>query len=146
MSADAVDVLNRVLAILRRSFVQYVRYARPYMPPGREQALETFHKIADEQDALAERVNHEIVKSGGWPDSGDFAMEFTDTHDLGIDYVIREAIGYQKQDVAALGQLANAPNPGRAAKALVDEALGLAKAHLEALERLGPRSDNSTIV
>jgi bacterioferritin (cytochrome b1) len=136
MSADAVEVLNRVLVILRRSFMQYLRYARPFTPPGREQAIETIHKIAEAQDALAERVFDAIVRAGGLPDSGEFPMDFTDTHDLGIDYAIREAIGYQKQDIVALEQMANSANPAPAAKALLDEALRLAREHLKLLEQL----------
>ncbi len=34
-SIDTIHVLNRVLEILERSFPQYLRYARPYIPPGR---------------------------------------------------------------------------------------------------------------
>jgi len=146
MSADAVDVLNRVLVILRRSFVQYVRYARPFTPPGREHALEAFHKIAEEQDALAERVNNEIVDAGGWPDSGDFAMEFTDTHDLAIDYMIQGAIGYQRQDIAALDKLVTGAQGHHRAHALAAEAAKLAKKHLELLEQLRPQPGAPTII
>ena len=44
-----------------------------------------------EQDAFAERVFDAIDDLGGLPDTGEFPMEFTDTHDLSIDYMLREA-------------------------------------------------------
>lgn len=145
-SADAVDTLNRVLAILRRSFVQYARHARPYIPRGRERAMETIYKIADEQDALAERVSHEIAESGALPDSGEFPMEFTDTHDLDFDYLIRAAIGYQQQDIADLKECAESLQLAPAAKSLVEEALGMAKGHLESLEELTSERDSAAAI
>jgi len=142
-SADTIDVLNRVLTILRRSFPQYVRYARPYVSSGDEQAVEMFHEIADGQDALAERVNELIVQSGARPDTASFPMEFTDTHDLDVDYLIREAIGYQRQDIADLKQCAESLQLAPAARSVVEEALGMAKGHLESLEELA--ADRSAV-
>jgi hypothetical protein len=136
LTADTVAVLNRVLAILRRSFVQYVRYSRPYIPRSRARAMETLNRIAAEQDALAERVVDEIIDSAGLPDYGEFPMEFTDTHDLGIDYLIREAVGYQRQDIADLDAIAATPNLSPPAKSLVSESVAMAKRHLAALEEL----------
>jgi hypothetical protein len=136
LTADAVANLNRMLAILRRSFPQYVRYSRPYIPPNRARAMETLNSIATEQDALAERVVDEIIDSAGLPDYGEFPMEFTDTHDLGIDYLIREAVGYQRQDIAGLDAIAATPNLSPPAKSLVSESVAMAKRHLAALEEL----------
>jgi bacterioferritin (cytochrome b1) len=135
-SPETIDVLNRVLTILWRSFPQYLRYARPYLPPGSEHVVEMFAEIAAGQDALAERVHELILQSGALPDVAPFPMEFTDTHDLDIDYLIREAIGYQKQDIANLKQCAESLQLAPAAKTLAEEALGMAKGHLESLEEL----------
>lgn len=145
-SVDPTVVLNRVLAILRRSFPQYLRYARPYIPAGNRRATEVIDDIVLTQDALAERVGEQIMASGGLPDSGAFPIEFTDTHDLGIDYLISEAMGYQKQDIAELESHADAPQLPTAARSLVSEALGMAKGHLESLEELQATRGDSTIV
>ena len=59
----------------------------------------------------------QIVDSGGLPDNGEFPMEFTDTHDLAIDYLMQEAIGYQRQDIADLEAVAATPNLSPAAAA-----------------------------
>src|SRR4051795_5708942 len=103
-SPDTITVLNRVLEILERSFPQYLRYARPYIPPGRENIMQTIEQIVAGQDALAERVSQHIFESSGLPDHGDFPIEFTDTHDLDIDFLIAEAIGCLKQNVEELTQ------------------------------------------
>jgi len=145
-SAETIDILNRVLTILRRSFPQYLRYSRPYIPAGDERAVEVFHEIADGQDALDERVNELVVKSGALPEVAAFPMEFTDTHDLGLDYLIREAIGYQRQDIADLKACAESLPLAPAARSLVEEALGMAKGHLESLEELQNLRAASTTV
>ena len=106
-SPDTINVLNRVLEILERSFPQYLRYARPYIPPGRENIMQTIEQIVAGQDALAERVSQHIFESGGLPDHGDFPIEFTDTHDLGIDFLLQEAIDCLRQDIACPEQSAD---------------------------------------
>lgn len=143
---DSISVLNRLLAILRSSFPQYLRFSRPFVPPKRRDALERLFAIAAAEDDLAERVGEVIVKAEVVPDPGEFPMEFTDTHDLGIDYIIREAVGYQRQDIAALESLAALSDLSPAAHALINEALELAKRHLQSLEELQSQPGGTTIV
>jgi hypothetical protein len=143
-SSDTIEILNRVLALLTRSFPQYLRYARPYIPSGREKVLETIHEIAAGQDRLAERISHYVFESGGLPDHGRFPIEFTDTHDLAIDFLIREAVGYQKEYVANLQQCVDALRLAPAAQSLAAEALGMTKGHLQSLEELTVGGNSST--
>jgi hypothetical protein len=145
-SPETIDVLNQVLEILQRSFPQYMRYARPYIPPGRENVMQTIHEIAAGQDALAERVSQTVFESGGTPDPGDFAIEFTDTHDLAVDYLVQQAIDYQQQDIAELGQCVEGLRLAPLAQSLAAEALGMAKGHLESLKELRSKAGKSTIV
>jgi len=145
-STETNDVLNRVLEILQRSFPQYMRYARPYIPQGRENVMDTIHEIVAGQDLLAERVSQTIFDSGGRPDPGDFPIEFTDMHDLAIDFLIQEAIECQKQDIADLEQCVEALRLAPAAQSLAAEALGMAKGHLESLEELTDKAGQSTII
>ena len=98
MSADAVEVLNRVLVTLRRSFMQYLRYARPFTPPGREQAIETIHKIAEAQDALAERVFDAVVRSGGLPEhNGNFAGHAIGLEQRELPYILTDPAPVKSQ-------------------------------------------------
>jgi hypothetical protein len=135
-SSDTTEILNRVLVLVTRSFPQYLRYARPYVPLGRENVLGTIHEIVNAQDRLAERIGRYIFESGGLPDPGRFPIELTDTHDLAIDFLIREAIGYQRKDIANLQQCVDALRFAPAAQSLAAEALGMAKGHLQSLEEL----------
>jgi hypothetical protein len=143
-SADTIENLNRVLVLLQRSFPQYMRYARPYVPPGRESVMVTIHEIAAGQDALAERVSQTIFESGGTVDPGDFPIEYTDTHDLAVDFLVLEAIDSQKQDVAELEQIVESLRLAPASQSLASEALGMAKGHLESLEELKSKAGQST--
>jgi hypothetical protein len=135
-SSDTIDTLNRVLAILQRSFPQYMRWARPFIPPGRENIMQSIEIIAAGQDLLAERVSQQVFEAGGLPDRGDFPIEFTDTHDLDIDFLVAEAIDCLKQDIAELEQCVDALRLAPTAQSLASEALGLTKGHLELLEKL----------
>jgi hypothetical protein len=142
-SPDTIDVLNRVLVLLQKSFPQYLKFAKPYIPSGRETVSKTTDDIVACQNRLAESIALFISESGGLPDHGRFPIEFTDTHDLDIDFLIREATGYQKEDIANLADCVERLRQAPAAQALASEALGMAKGHLESLEEL-PVSPGST--
>jgi hypothetical protein len=143
-SSDTIEILNRVLVLVMRSFPQYLRYAKPYIPPGRENVLDTISDIVSSQDRLADRIGRYITDSGTLPDPGRFPIEFTDTHDLAVDFLIREAIGYQRADIANLQQCVEALRLAPAAESLAAEALGMAKGHLESLQELATPADGST--
>jgi hypothetical protein len=145
-SSDTIDVLNRVLVILRSSFPQYLQYSRPYIPEGRENVMETVEEIVAGQNGLIARLSEQVFESGGLPDKGEFPIEFTDTHDLGIGYQVRAAIGYQKQDIADVAECVDDLRLVPGAQALAAEALGMAKGHLESLEELNTEPIVSTIL
>lgn len=129
-------LLTQLLAIVSKSFPQYLRYSRPYVPPGSENIMATLHAVASDQDVLADRISQLIIDVGAPLRTGEFPMEYTDTHDLGIDYQLTSAIDYQQQDIDTLQHLVGQLQAFPAAKALAEEALGMAKGHLEALQEL----------
>jgi hypothetical protein len=136
MKADTIYWLNRLLAIHCKSFPQYLRWSRPYVPAGRGEELEAILAIAQDQDVMAERISRMIIDGDALPRSGEFPMEFTDLHDLDIDYLLRLAVRYQEQDVTAIQQLVDRLQTAPAAKALAEEALGMSKGHLDTLREL----------
>lgn len=136
MKADTIYWLNRLLAIHCKSFPQYLRWSRPHVPAGRGDELAAVEAVAMDQDAMGDRISRMIVDGDALPRSGEFPMEFTDLHDLDIDYLLRLAVRYQVQDVAAIGALVERLQTAPAAKALAEEALGMAKGHLDTLREL----------
>lgn len=136
MKPEIVNLLNRLLAILCKSFPQYLRWSRPFVPAGRGEVMEAIGSIADDQDRLADRVSRMIDEAGYPARDGEFPMEFTDMHDLGIDFLINAAVAYQEQDVETISKLVDRLQTAPAGKAIAEEALGMAKGHLDTLREL----------
>ena len=142
MSQPATTILlNRLLAIVGRSFPQYLQYSRPYIPsPGRDNLVEALDAIVADQNGVAERIG-QLLKDAQAPlRSGEFPMEYTDLHDLDIDYLMQLAVKYQEQDIAAISGIAEQLTLAPAAQALAEEALGMAKGHLDTLRELLPET------
>ena len=132
-------LLNRLLAILQRSFPQYLQHSRPYLPPGADEIVETLESVVADQDVLAERVSKMLIDMQAPLRTGGFPMEYTDLHDLDIDFLIAAAVDYQRQDIGAIQQLVDQLQMAPAAKALAEEALGMGKGHLDSLQELVPQ-------
>jgi len=130
------EALNRLLAILTRSFPMYLMYARPYVARGDRRAMETLEQMAADQTQLSQRVVSFLQSNEGRIETGEFPMEFTDANDLSVSFIVRRAIGYQRQDIAAIEQIVDDLRLFPLAAALAEEALGLAKGHLQTLEEL----------
>ena len=133
---STVQWLNRLLAIVSRSFPQYLRYSRPYIPPGRDNVVETLKSIVTDQDALAARVSQMLIDAHAPLRTGEFPMDYTDKHDLGIDFLCQAAVAFQEQDIASIAVLVERLQTAPAAKSLAEEALGMDKGHLDSLQEL----------
>lgn len=138
-NAEIIDVLNRVLQVQYRSLPRYLVYGSPWTHTNGadSQAKATLEHIVHDQERMTERLAACILDLRGAPDVGEFPVEFTDLHFLSIDYLLRELVYYQRQDITELERCAaelSADDPE--AQALVEEALGSERAHLEALEQL----------
>ncbi len=136
LQPDTVEILNRLMAIHCTSFPQYMAYARPYVPLGKELILETLRQIGDDQTRMADRISDLVRSAHSAVETGDFPMEFTDTHDLGISRILDMALVYQVEDIRSIAECAEQLRLAPAAHALAEEALGMAKGHLELLQEL----------
>ena len=136
LSATITGALNRLLAIHCRSFPQYLQYARPYTIGSDSEKLETIEQIAEDQQQMSDRIAAMLKAADQTPNTGRFPMEFTDTHDLSIDYLLKEAAAYQREDIAAIEACAARLKSAPEGFALAEEALGMAKGHLDCLEEL----------
>ena len=134
MTPEAIAVLNRLLEITSRSFPQYLMYSRPYVPPGDEVVWDTIQRIVADQSQLLARYYQLFDDNELVADAGDFSMEYTDLHDLNIDYLLRLAVQYQQRDIHNIEECIRSLDVAPAAKALSEETLGMAKGHLELLQ------------
>jgi len=133
---STIQNLNRLLAILGRSFPQYLQYSRPYVPPGRDELIEALQSIVADQNAISERISQILIDAHAPLRPGEFPMDYTDKHDLDIDYLVGIAVEFQEQDIASISQLVEQLQTAPAAKALTEEALGMAKGHLDSLREM----------
>ena len=128
--------LNQLLAILCRSFPQYLKFSRPYVPPGRSDVAETLDTVAADQDVLVDRITRMQIDAEAPIHTGDFPMEFTDLHDLEIDFLVGAAIAYQQKDIETIAGIVEQLQSAPAAKSIAEESLGMAKGHLASLKEL----------
>jgi len=130
------DLLNRLLAIQYRSFPMYLTAACPWTHQGDEKATAALGNIVADQKAMVQRIGEFILDSGGRVETGEYPMEFTDTHFLSLDFLLKELVRYQRGDVAAIEHIVSELADDRAVRELAEETLGMERAHLEALESL----------
>ena len=144
--ARTIEILNRLIALLYRSLPMYLRYASPWRTDQSEPLWRTVEHILIDQDALVARAAALVQELDGQVYTGEFPMEFTGLHDLAIEFLLQRLVHYQRRDVERLAQLAQQAAAGevdRRARELVQEALGSARAHLEALEAVARRDGSS---
>jgi hypothetical protein len=130
------QALNRLLTILYRSLPMYLTDACPWTQRADDKAVAALRHIVEAQKQLSNRVAEYILAHYGPIQLGEFPLDFPDTHDLSLDYLIGKLVQCQRQDVAALEQCVADLAADRAAATLAEEALGAARGHLETLEDL----------
>lgn len=134
--ASTVDVLNRLLALHSRSLPTYLASARPWVAENEQEAITVLRHIAESQVSIVERLGTLIVEEGGVPAIGEFPMMFTDMHDLSMDYILPQLIEWIESDIKTIRDCVGQLNGAPAAKAIAEEALGAAQAHLDSLHEL----------
>ena len=133
---DTIDVLNRLLAVHSRSLPQYLCSARPWTTARDSKAEQALRLIAEDHRLMVERIASAILSASGRPELGEYPMSFTGMHDLSIQYLIREIIDRQRQELETIRNCVARLQHDRSARALAEEALGAAEGHLQNLEEL----------
>jgi hypothetical protein len=133
---QVVGLLSQLFAIEYRSLSMYLGDAHPWRRAGDERAASTLEDIVADQSALAARIAEAIQDLGGQVAPSNYPMDFTDTHDLSIEFLLHRLLERQRADIAAIERLIPRFGAHRIARELAEESLGSEKAHLEALESL----------
>jgi hypothetical protein len=135
-SQHVVNVLNHLLAIHHRSLPVYVSNSRPWARPQDEPAVQAILEIAAAHRQMVDRIGAMVIELDGTVRFGEFPLRYADWHDLSIEFILARTIELQERDIVRITKcvewLAAAPR----ARALAEEALGEAKAHLETLREL----------
>lgn len=131
-----LDALNQLLQLHYRSLPMYMRHAEPWARQGSAEQIATVRDILAEHERIAGICADWIQRRGGTIELGEFPMEFTDMHDLSLDFLIRELIGYQRQMIADIESLLESLSIDPPVRSLAQEALGAARGHLKSLEEI----------
>ncbi len=134
--ADTIDVLNRLLAIEYRSLPMYLQSIKTPVHRGDQRVATTLARIADDQQEMAGRISRLTERLGGTPELGEPRIDFTDTHFLSLEFLVKRLLREAQRDVAAIQQCVAELADNVEASELAQEVLGSERAHTEALESL----------
>jgi len=135
--SSTLRLLNRLFVLHQRSFAVYVADAGPVNDgtSADENIARVLRDLIVSNREYSGRIYEAILDRHGEIDLGSYPMEFTDKNFLSLEYLVRELAEYQRRDVAEIERIMGAMDDDDSeAKELMQEALGAAKAHLEALE------------
>jgi len=132
-----VDILNRVIVLHNIAIPCYLCEAVPCLQSsGDERAMTVIRDIAGSKHETADKLSLFVSENGGVPDNGDFPLNYTAFNDLGLDYLVKRMIQQQIQDIATIRAAIEAVSRAPMARAVLEEALGAADAHLQSLREL----------
>jgi hypothetical protein len=136
MTLTPVDILNQLLAIHLRSLAVYLGSARPWTPTPDSPALAVLGHIAEDQILMADRIAKVILEQDGTITASEFPMEFTDLHDLSIDFLIPQVKARLERELRFMRQCVELLQAYPAPRAIAEEAVGAALGHLDNLQDL----------
>ena len=131
-----LDVLNGLLALHCRSLPMYLASARPWFSQPDSDAEAVLRHIAEDQQLMVDRIGAVILDLGGTVMPSEFPMEFTDLHDLSVDFLIPQIRARQQSELDWMRRSRDSLKDSPVARAIVEEALGAAQAHLDCLSEL----------
>lgn len=133
---EPVATLNRLLQILNRSLAVYLQHTRPWARADRQKARDALANLAADQQAYVEQIAETVERLGGRVEPGRFPLQFTSTHDLALDFLLKKTAEHHARDLEAIrrcvADLADEPGPRFLAEKILDNQQG----HLETLEGL----------
>ena len=130
---NKIELLNQLLSLHGSSLPMYLTSAPPHRQHGDEKAWEVIRHIVEDQRLMIDKIADHVVAEGGTPDMGEFSMNFTGMHDLSVNYIMQTVMKLQQRDVKLIKEISSELEASSQAKAIAQEALGAAKAHVQSL-------------
>lgn len=135
-AVDTNAILNSVIVLHQRSLAVYLSDAKPWMGKSGPEVADTLAAVAEDHRETADRISSFVLENGGNVSAGEFPMSFTSLHDLSVDFLLKKLVQHQREAIQFLQQASARLELAPMAKALVDEALGAAKANYDSLKEL----------
>lgn len=139
--ANVVSQLNRLLAIHYRSLPMYLAEAGMWRSENAydDELAKALQRLVSDYHGTCSRIAAAILDRGGAVEPSSYSMDFTDTNFLSLDYMLPEMIELHRRDMEDMRRIVLVVGDDADAKALAQEALGAAKAHLEILTALAAK-------
>ncbi|GEM_PF-1299342 len=105
MAVTSLKVAERAFRRETASLPQYLNDAWPWVDPTDPldvEASELVRSIINEENEWIERLAAYIEQRGGVPLTGSYPADFTDTHYLALEFLLRRLIAYQKWNMEQL--------------------------------------------
>ena len=135
-SNQVIDALNCLHAIHCQSLPVYLDATSPWYGPESANAQTPVAQIIRDQKEMASRIGARILESGITPYRG-VPEDFTWLNDLSLEFLVGKLLQHQQQDVEKIDDITTEiGHHDVMAKALADEALGMAKGHLQSLTEM----------
>ena len=133
-SVNTTATLIRLSILHNRSLPMYLRYAEPWLNDKDEEAAAVIESIAESNDEYVDRFADLINEAGEQVPPGDFPIVYSGYHDLTVDFfnasLDPRADGRHPYHFEqCIEDLRTVPM----ARAVAEESLGAAKAHLDSL-------------
>jgi bacterioferritin (cytochrome b1) len=136
-TTEAIRTLNELLRILCRSLPAYLAHARPWASPTEGQQLRAaLDRFVTDQQHYARQVTNAIIALGGRPEPGRFPNQFMAKNDLAIEFLQREVIRQQEQDILVVERCATRLEDIASLHSVAEEILGNQRGHLDILKEM----------
>ncbi|MDZ4820526.1 MAG: hypothetical protein SGJ20_16290 [Planctomycetota bacterium] len=133
---DSLLTLNRLLVVLHRSLPMYLADATPWVGPADEPARQALANLVSDYRISTERISKYLSRRRYTVNFGEFPMEFTDLHDLSLDYLVSQVVQYLRNDLRTVEKLVGELRGDPEARVLGEEVQGNVRGHLELLEKV----------
>ena len=134
--SSIIDILNRMLGIHNASLVSYIKYAEPWVAYGQEESMALVKDAIEDQERSVKMLGERILELGGIVQPGAFPLTFTSFHDVSLDYLLNVLLVTQQDDIDVLQQCVNSLVVDTRDRAIAEEILGNAQAHLETFQEI----------
>ncbi len=134
--SSTIDILNRMLSIHNASLVSYIKYAEPWVAYGQEESMALVKDAIEDQERSVKMLGERILELGGIVQPGAYPLTFTSFHDVSLDYLLKVLLVTQQDDIDVLQQCVNSLEVDTRDRAIAEEILGNAQAHLETFQEI----------
>ena len=134
--SNTIDILNRLLGVYNASLVSYIKYAAPWVANGQEGSMSLVNDAIEDQERSVKILGERILELGGIVQPGAFPLTFTSFHDVSLDYLLNILLVTQRDDIAVIQQCVDSLEADTRDRAIAEEVLGNAQAHLETFQEI----------